>query len=99
MRFNKTAGPFDIRVTAVKNQVRAGIAIPRQLSAPEDAKIARQAAYHAPRKRLKIILLVAGAAAGSAAVGLAYSRKTGSAASSGGSLSMGMPTITIGAPQ
>jgi hypothetical protein len=99
VRFNKTAGPFDIRVTAVKGQVRAGLAIPRQLSTSEGAKTANQAAYHAPRKRIKIILLVAGVAAGSVAAGLAYTRKSGSAASSGDSLSVGMPTITIGAPQ
>lgn len=99
VRFNKTAGPFDIRVTAVKGQVRAGTAIPRQLSTPGGAKTAGQAAYHAPRKRFKTILLVAGVAAGSVAAGLAYSRKTGSAASSGDSLSVGMPTVTIGAPQ
>ena len=98
VRFNKTAGPFDIRVTAVKDQVRAGIAIPRQLSTREGAKAANQAAYHAPRKRLKLILVVAGAAAGSVAAGLAYSEKSGSAASSGDSLSVGMPTVTIGAP-
>ena len=99
VRFNKTAGPFDIRVTAVKGQVRAGTAIPRQLSTPEGAKTANQAVYHAPRKRLKLILLVAGAAAGSMVAGLTYSKKSGSAASSGDSLSVGMPTVTIGAPQ
>lgn len=99
VRFNKTPGPFDIRVTAVKGQVRAGTAIPRQLSTAEGARIATQAAYHAPRKRLKLILLVAGVAAGSVAAGLAYSKRSGSAASTGDSLSVGMPTITIGAPQ
>jgi hypothetical protein len=99
VRFNKTAGPFDIRVTAVKGQTRAGTAIPWQLSTPEGAKTATQAAYHAPRKRLKIILLVAGAAAGSVVAGLAYSKKSGAAASSSDSLSLGMPTVTIGAPQ
>jgi hypothetical protein len=98
VRFNKTAGPFDIRVTAVKGQTRAGTAIPWQLSTPEGAKTATQAAYHAPRKRLKLILLVAGAAAGSVVAGLAYSKKSGSAASSGDNLSVGMPTVTIGAP-
>jgi hypothetical protein len=99
VRFNRTAGPFDIRVTAVKGQVRAGTAIPRQLSTPEGAKTAAQDAYHAPRKRLKLIVLVAGVAAGSVVASLAYSRRSGSAASTGDSLSVGMPTVTIGAPQ
>jgi hypothetical protein len=99
VRFNKTAGPFDIGVTAAKGQVRAGTAIPRQLSTPEGARTATQAAYHAPRKRLRLILLVAGAAAGSVVAGLAYNKKSGPAASSGDSLSVGMPTVTIGAPQ
>jgi hypothetical protein len=99
VRFNKTAGPFEIRVTAVKGQIRAGTVIARQLASSEDARTASQAAYRGPRKRLKVILLVAGAAAGSVAAGLALGRRSSTPVSSADSLSIGVPTVTIGTPQ
>jgi hypothetical protein len=95
VRFNKTPGPFEIRVTAAKGQVRAGTVIARELSTSQGVRNAYQAAYYAPRKRVKVILLVAGAAAGAVAAGLAVRKRSSSA----GSLSVEMPTITIGAPQ
>ena len=100
VRWNKLAGSFEIRVAAAKGQLRASmVSAHRLLPSAADSPTA---SFSAGRSRRKIVLIVAGIAAGSAAAGLAWGRKaTGpsGASSSGASLSVGAPTITIGGPQ
>ena len=66
MQWNRTTGPFEIRITAVKGQARAGVVSSQSLSnAPED-RGAAPGEIRAPRgghKLLWISLVVAGAAA------------------------------------
>ena len=99
MQWNRTAGPFEIRITAVKGQARAGVVSSQSLSnAPlardaEGGKLPRARGGH---KLLWISLVVAGAAA----VGVAgvAARKSGAAAASSMTtpLKIGTPTISLG---
>jgi hypothetical protein len=114
MQWNKTAGPIQIRITAVKDQARAAIVSTQYLSdgvAPQPG-VAPQSgaapgaggqgefkASHGGHKWLWIAL-IAGAAAGGA--GFALTRSQGSPSSSTTSsvagLTIGAPSITIGHP-
>ena len=98
VRWNKTPGAFEIRVTAGKGELRASMVSARRLlpSAVDSP------AASAGRSRRKLILIVAGVAAGSVAAGLAVVRR-GSPTASGSqppaqTLSVGTPVITIGGP-
>jgi hypothetical protein len=98
VRWNKTPGPFEIRVMAAKGRLRAGTVVAQELAAPGDSRTA-QTADRPGRSRLKVVLIVAGAAAGSVAAGLAFGRSSRPAAAPAqDSLSVDMPTITIGGP-
>jgi hypothetical protein len=108
MQWNKTAGPVQIRITAVKDQARAGIVGTQYLSdsvapqpgvAPAAGGQGEFKASHGGHKWIWIAL-IAGAAAGGA--GFALSRSQGppssSATSSVAGLSIGAPSIVIGHP-
>lgn len=96
MRWNHTAGPFEIRITAVKGQVRAGTVSSQYLSdAPEAKDVASRGGSH--HKFLWISLAVAGAAA-AGAVGVLGSKASTTAATSVTPLQIGTPTITLGHP-
>jgi hypothetical protein len=103
MQWNKTAGPVEIRITAVRDQARAGIVSTQYLS--DSTAVTRSAGgdgtFTAPHKsRSKWI--IGAVAAGGAAVGLAFARGkstapvTAAAAPTG--IQIGNPTITIGHP-
>src|SRR5205823_460721 len=98
MQWNKLPGPFEIRITAVKDRARAGIVSAQYLS---DAVAARsgggtfQSARHSRGKWLLISAVAAGAGAG-----LAFSRSQGAKAATAPAFTtqIGNPSITIGHP-
>ena len=109
MQWNRTAGPGQIRITAVKDQARAGIIFTQYLS---DALASTPAAGLAPKAggegtftashkgRTKWIL-IAVAAAGGAAAGVAFSLSHSAAVSplaAPTGLTIGSPSINVGHP-
>jgi hypothetical protein len=100
MQWNRTAGTFEIRITAVKGQARAGMVSSQSLSnAPEAreegaGKVRRAGGGH---KLLWISLVVAGAAAAGVAGVAARKPSAATAASSVTPLKIGTPTISLGA--
>lgn len=109
MQWNRVEGPFQIRVTAAKGEARAGTVVGQYLS---QAVAAKQGAASSARsvavpgksrsKWLWIGLVVAGTAVGGGmAAGLVKSSKTSAsttAASTTPTLTVGVPSITIGKP-
>jgi hypothetical protein len=97
MQWNRIAGPFEIRITAVKGQARAGAVSAQSLSDAPEAKAAsgRAGAGWGSHKVLWISAIVAGAAA--VAVAGVVERKS-SPASAVTSLQIGTPTISLGQP-
>jgi len=97
VRWNQTPGEFEIRVTAGKGGLRASAASARRLLPPAAGLPAV-----AGRSRRKLILIVAGVAAGSVAAGLAVGRRNPASAAASQppaqTLSVGVPVITIGGP-
>jgi hypothetical protein len=99
MQWNRTAGPFEIRITAVKGQARAGVVSSQSLSnAPEAlaAGAGKVPAVRGGHKLLWISLAVAGAAAAGVAGIAARKPSATAAASSVTSLKIGSPTISLG---
>jgi hypothetical protein len=99
MQWNRTAGPFEIRITAVKGQARAGVVSSQSLSnAPEvrAASAGKARATHGGHKLLWISLAVAGAAAAGVAGLAARQPSAAAAASSVTPLKIGTPTIGLG---
>lgn len=100
MQWNRTAGPFEIRITAVKGQARAGVVSSQSLSNAPEVRGAAPGAIHAAgggHKLLWISLVVAGAAAAGVA-GVAARKPSAAAASSVTPLKIGTPTISLGLP-
>lgn len=101
MQWNKTAGPVQIRITAIKDQARAGIISTQYLS--DDAvalKAGGEGVFAAPHHgRTKWILIAVAAVAGGAAAGfmLARSHSSQSTAPPTG-VSIGNPSIIVGQP-
>jgi hypothetical protein len=98
MQWNRTAGPFEIRITAVKGQARAGVVSSQSLSNAAEVRAAAPGKSHAgrgSRKLLWISLVVAGAAAAGVA-GVAARNTSSTAASSVTPLKIGSPTISLG---
>ena len=99
MQWNRTAGPFEIRIIAVKGQARASVVSSQSLSnAPEVRDAAAPGKLHAARgshKLLWISLAVAGVAAAGVA-GVAARKSSAAAASSVTPLKIGTPTISLG---
>ena len=100
MQWNRSAGSFEVRITALKGQTRAGAVCGMYLSAPVPGKDAPPAKTHSSssgHKWLWIALAVAGAAgAGVATMGLAG--KASPAAAPATPLQIGSPTIGLGHP-
>ena len=93
MQWNRTAGPFEIRITAVKGQARAGVVSSQSLSNAPAARDTGAGKLHAARgshKLLWISLVVAGAAAAGVA-GIAARKSSAAAASSVTPLKIGRP--------
>jgi hypothetical protein len=102
MQWNKTAGPVQIRITAVKDQARAGIISTQNLTdsviAPQGGGQGEFKASHGGHKWLWIAA-IAGTAVGGAGLALNRSRGTpGSATPAVTGLTIGAPSITIGHP-
>src|SRR5947209_20280970 len=98
MQWNRTAGRFEIRITAVKGQARSGTVCAQFLT---DALAQRETLSHPNRggpghRWLWISLAVAGAAAG----GVASAALAGnpSAASLSSVVHIGTPAIVLGHP-
>lgn len=107
MHWNRTPGAFQIRITAVKDRVRAGAISSQYLSesvTPPAAAGISGAPFevHHSHKWLYIGLAVAGAAGAGLAVGRSHSSTQASSGGSGPgttSLSIGAPSIIVGGPQ
>ena len=107
-QWNRTAGPFQMRVTTVKGQNRAGVVVSQYLSdAVTEKSSAGNSIAPGGRSRGKwfyaVLLVTAGAAAGGAAMGLSRNSKPATAEASAGALTMpatqvGAPAISIGKP-
>lgn len=121
LQVNRVPGPFRIRITAVKEQTRAGIVSlqyiagteshasaggPASAAKPAVAKpaatkpVPAQARSRISRKWIVIAAIAAGAAAGGirAGSGGAKSAPGAAAATTASSVSIGVPTISLGKP-
>lgn len=97
MRWNKSTGTVSIRVTAAKEGVRAGLVSTQRIDAAAETQAARvSSGGHS--KLLLITLVVAGAAGAGLAAGTLRGAKTASAAPTATVLSVGTPTVIVGAP-
>lgn len=101
MQWNKIAGPFEIRITAVKDQARAGIVSAQYLSDTAEARSGGsasgfQVSHHSRNKWLVITAVVAGAGAG-----LLFAKSSQPAATVAPTTptQIGSPGIIIGRPQ
>jgi hypothetical protein len=94
LRLNRIPGPFEIRITAAKDQVRAGM-ISRQYIAATEIK-----GSGSKRKWMVLAAVAAGVAAGgvSARGGSPTAGSPGPSASQPAALTIGSPTITIQRP-
>lgn len=98
MQWNRTSGPFEIRITAVKGQARAGVVSSQSLNnAPEARDVSREKlrAGRGSHKLLWISLVAAGAGAVGVA-GVAARKSSAPAASFATPLKIGTPTISLG---
>jgi hypothetical protein len=98
MQWNRVSGPFEIKITAVKDQARAGIVSTQYLNDSLAPKAGGQgtftASHHSRTKWLLISAIGAGAVAG-----VAFSRSSShspSAAAASVGLQIGTPIIIIG---
>ncbi len=102
IRWNRIAGTVDIRVTAVKDRLRAGAIISQYLAEPGSSLAAPASAAKTshPRHRLRTIsLLVAVAAGAGFGAGLATRTRSSAAGSKAPApVEIGNPTITLSKP-
>ncbi len=101
MRWNRVAGPFEIRVGAVKGQARAGITLTQNL-AGEPSKTSAPSNLGGGGSHKWLWIGLGGAAAVGGAVAAGFAAK-GSSGSSGPSAStaavqIGAPSISLGRP-
>ena len=98
IRWNRLAGPLQIRITAAKDRARAGTVVAQQLI---DARrggggpVARAKS----RKWVPIVLIAAGAAGAGFGIGMASRGRAGEpAAAAPAGVGIGQPTITVSKP-
>ena len=97
MQWNRTSGPFEIRITAVKGQARAGTVSSQFLSDAAVAKDTSAPKTHGGHKLLWISVIIAGAAvAGVAGVVAGKGTAAAPAGSAVTPLQIGAPTISLG---
>jgi len=98
MQWNRSAGSFEVRITVVKGQTRAGIVCAQALSDSAAAAAGERIGPRRGHKWLWVTLAVAGGAAGGfMTIGLL--RKPGSSAvDTTPGLTIGAPTIILGHP-
>jgi hypothetical protein len=100
MQWNKTSGPVEIRITAIKDQARAGIVSTQYLSDALATKAGGEGVFTAPHKSHARWILIA-VAAGGAAAGIAFGRSHGpqvGVASGPAGVMIGNPSINVGHP-
>lgn len=100
MKWNKVPGRFNIRVVAAKDGLRAGALVAQVIDpglAQSDEKMAGGGGGGKSRKLLIIAAIAGAAGAGVAAAGMRGSKQPGTAAAVQ-TLSIGTPTVIIGAP-
>ena len=99
MQWNKLAGPLEIRVTAVKDQARAGIISTQYLSDTVAAKSGGEGTFTTHKGHGKWLLIAAGVGGGAAA-GLLLGKSHGTTATTPTAAATGVvigaPSITIG---
>ena len=102
MQWNKTPGPVEIRITAVKDQARAGLVSTQYLSDAVAPKAGGEGTFSASHKgRAKWILIAAAGAAGAAAAfafGKSNTPVNGAPTTSSTGILIGNPNINIGHP-
>lgn len=97
MRWNKIPGAVSLRITAAKEGVRAGVVSTQYIDATAAVSSARvSSGGHS--KLLLITLVVAGAAGAGLAAGALRGSKTPTTATPTATLSIGTPTVIVGAP-
>jgi hypothetical protein len=105
MQWNKSAGAVEIRITAVKDQARAGIVATQYLN---DAVVAQtgmpqaggEGVFQASHKGHGKWLLIGAVAGGAAAAGIVFARSASKANSATPpvGISIGSPSIIVGHP-
>ena len=100
MQWNKTSGPVQIRITAIKDQARAGIISTEYLSDAVALKAGGEGTFASPHKGRTKWVLLAVAVAGGAAAGFIMARSHSSPASAAvpAGVSIGSPSIIVGHP-
>jgi hypothetical protein len=101
MQWNKTAGPVEIRITAIKDQARAGIVSTQYLSDAITPQAGGEGTFTASHKSRAKWILLALAAGGGAAAGVvlgASHGSTGAASGPAGGVLIGNPSINVGHP-
>lgn len=103
MQWSKTPGPVEIRITAVKDQARAGIVSTQYLSDTIAPKAGGEGVFTASHKGHKW-LWIAAIAGGGAAAGMAFGRSrsagpgSNGASTAPGGIVIGTPSIIVGHP-
>jgi hypothetical protein len=97
MRWNRTAGLLEIRVTAVKGKTRAGIVCSQYLTNAPAAAVGKSPVISGSHKWLWVAVAVAGAAGGAVAA-VALGGKAPATTASAVSVQINAPTITLGHP-
>ncbi len=101
MLWNKAPGPVPIRITAAKDQARAGVISTQYLSDTVAAKAGGEGVFTAPHKGHKWlwIALIAGAGAGAGVAFSGHGSTSGTAAASTTpGIVIGTPSIIVGHP-
>ena len=101
MQWNKTPGPVEIRITAIKDDARAGIISTQYLSDALAPKAGGEGVFAAPHRSHTKWILIALAVGGGAAAGFAFARngtQAGGVASGPVGVLIGNPSINVGHP-
>jgi hypothetical protein len=93
--WNRMPGAFQIRITAVKDQIRAGTVVSQYISNAPQPKISHSGA---PRRKWLVIAAIAGAAAAGLAAGTSKSSEPPAAVTTLPPPHIGAPTISLGKP-
>jgi protocatechuate 3,4-dioxygenase beta subunit len=102
MQWGRTPGTVEIRVTAVKDQARAGLISTQYLSDTVSQKEGGESAFSEPHKgRVKWILIAAavgGATAAGVLLGMSHGSAAASSSASTSGTTIGNPSIIVGHP-
>lgn len=98
VRWNRISGPVRIRVTAVKDEARAGTVINQYIASAGGRSSSRASFAPKSRGRLLKVVAIAGAAAVGFSVGYARHGSERAAPPQAPPLTIGPPAITVGRP-